>query len=151
MKIGGVPYEIFFTDIDDPTDLPDEIKTEIGTFTHDERLGWYECKAALGGREMVLRASYDIAERKIIDERLSYLEGIALRFDEIGREIRVFAAKEVKRSADDFYITSVHYYPEKRDQPLTFYLGSKSDEYSDYTLVVECGADGKPFCAGYVG
>ena len=151
VKIGGVPYEIFFTDIDDPTDLPDKIETKIGTFTHDERLGWYECKSALGGREVVLRASYDIAERKIIDERLSYLEGIALRFDETDKEIRTFAAKEGKGRADDFYITSVHYYPEKRDQPLTFYLGSKSGEYSDYTLVVECGADGKPFAAGYVG
>ena len=151
VKIGGVSYEIFFTDIDDPTDLPDEIETKIGAFTHDERLGWYECKAALGGREVVLCASYDIAERKIIDERLSYLEGIALRFDEIGREIRTFAAKEIKRSADDFYITSVHYYPENCDQPLTFHLGSKSGEYSDYTLVVECDAYGKPFAAGYVG
>ena len=151
VKIGGVPYEIFFTDIDDPTDLPDEIETKVGSFTHDERLGWYECKAALGGREVVLRASYDIAERKIIDERLSYLEGIALRFDETDREIRVFAAKEVKGRADDFYITSVHYYPENCDQPLTFHLGSKSGEYSDYTLVVECDAYGKPFAAGYVG
>ena len=151
IEIGGVPYEIFFCDIDDPTDLPDKIETKVGTFTPDERIGWYECKAALGGREVVLRASYDIAERKIIDERLSYLEGIALRFDETDREIRAFAAKEVRRSADDFYITSVHYYPEKRNQPMTFYLGNVNDEYSDYTLVVECGADGKPLCAGYVG
>ena len=51
---------------------------------------------------MGLRASYDIAERKIIDERLSYLEGIALRFGEIDREICAFAAKEVKGRADDF-------------------------------------------------
>lgn len=99
----------------------------------------------------MLRASYDIAERKIINERISYLEGIALRFGEIDREIRVFAAKEVKRSADDFYISSIFYNPDNRDQPLTFYLGSVNDEYSDYTLVVECGTDGKPLCAGYVG
>ena len=151
VKIGGVPYEIFFTDIDDPTDLPDKIETKIGTFTHDERLGWYECKSALGGREVVLRASYDIAERKIIDERLSYLEEIALRFDETDREIRAFAAKEVKRSADDFYIIGIFYNPDNRDQPLTFSLGSGSGEYSDYLLVVMCGADGKPFWAGYVG
>lgn len=151
IEIDGVPYEIFFTDIDDPTDLPDKIETKIGAFTHDERLGWYECKTALGGREVVLRASYDIAERKIINERISYLEGIALRFGEIDREIRVFAAKEVKRSADDFYISSIFYNSDNRDQPLTFYLGSVNDEYSDYTLVVECGTDGKPLCAGYVG
>ena len=151
IEIGGVSYEIFFCDIDDPTDLPDEIKTKVGTFTHDERLGWYECKAALGGREVVLRASYDIAERKIIDERLSYLEGIALRFGEIDMEIRAFAAKEVRRSADDFYIMGIFYNPDNRDQPLTFSLGSGSGEYSDYLLQVVCGADGKPFCAGYVG
>ena len=29
VKIGGVPYEIFFIDIDDPIDLPDEIDREI--------------------------------------------------------------------------------------------------------------------------
>lgn len=151
VKIGGDTYEIFFCDIDDPTDLPDKIETKIGAFTHDERLGWYERKSALDGREVVLRASYDIAERKIIDERLSYLEGIALRFGEIDREIRAFAAKEVRRSADDFYIIGIFYNPDNRDQPLTFSLGSGSGEYSDYLLQVVCGADGKPFCAGYVG
>lgn len=152
-KIGGVPYEIFFTDIDDTTDLPDKIETKIGTFTHDERLGWYECKSALGGSEVVLRASYDIAERKIIDERLSYLEDIARRFDEIDREIRDFAAKEVKRNADDFYIMGIDYSPENRDHPLSFSLISANDdnEYSDFLLVVLCGSDGKPFWAGYVG
>ena len=151
IEIGGVSYEIFFCDIDNLTDLPDKIETKIGTFTHDERLGWYECKAPLGGREVGLRASYDIAERKIIDERLSYLEGIALRFGEIDREIRAFAAKEVKGRADDFYIIGIFYNPDNRDQPLTFSLGSGSDEYSDYLLQVVCGADGKPFYAGYVG
>ena len=83
--------------------------------------------------------------------RLSYLEGIALRFDETDREIRTFAAKEVKGRADDFYILGISYYPENRNQPLTFSLVSESGEYSDYLLQVVCGADGKPFCAGYVG